>query len=147
MKGINKAIILGNLGRDPETRYLQSGAAVTNFSVATSERWKDKQTGEQKEKTEWHRCVAFGRQAEIADQYLSKGSKVYVEGSLQTSQYEKNGQTHYSTEIKVREFQMLDSKGDAAPRQQPAVSTPSDMGGDFTDDSIPFAQHERGAIA
>jgi single-strand DNA-binding protein len=138
MKGINKAILLGNLGRDPEVRALPSGTAVTNFSVATSERWKDKATGEQKEQTEWHRCVAFGRQAEIAAQYLRKGSKVYVEGTLQTRQYEKDGQTHYSTEIKVREFQMLDSKGDGQPRQQPPVSAPEQVGGDDFDDDIPF---------
>lgn len=115
-KGINKVIIVGNAARDPETRYMPSGAAVTNFTVATSEFWKDKDSGERKEKTEFHRCVAFNKLGEIVGEYLKKGGKVYVEGSLRTRQYEKDGQKHYATEIVVSEFQMLDSKGrDAGP--------------------------------
>ena len=110
-RGINKVIIVGNLGKDPEQRSMPSGKAVTNITVATSEVWKDKQSGEQKEMTEWHRVVFFDRLAEIAGQYLKKGSKVYLEGRLQTRKYEKDGQTHYSTEIVANEMQMLDSRG------------------------------------
>jgi single-strand DNA-binding protein len=111
-RGINKVILVGNLGNDPETRYLPDGNAVTNISVATSESWKDKNTGQQNERTEWHRVVFFRRLAEIAGEYLKKGSKVYVEGQLRTRQYEKEGQKHYSTEIVANEMQMLDSRGD-----------------------------------
>lgn len=113
MRGINKVILVGNLGNDPDTRYLPDGGAVTNISVATSETWKDRNTGEQKERTEWHRCSAFGRLAEIMGEYLRKGSKVYIEGSLQTRTYDKEGQKHYATEIKVKEMQMLDSRNDS----------------------------------
>jgi single-strand DNA-binding protein len=136
MSGINKVILVGNLGRDPETRYLPSGAAVTNVTIATSETWKDKDTGEKKERTEWHRVVFFGKLAEIAGEYLKKGSKVYVEGSLQTREWEKEGQKHYSTEIKAREMQMLDS------RQQGGTNTGASAGAlpadDFQDDDLPF---------
>jgi single-strand DNA-binding protein len=111
-RGINKVILVGNLGNDPETRYLPDGNAVTNISIATSESWKDKNTGQQNERTEWHRVVFFRRLAEIAGEYLKKGSKVYVEGQLRTRQYEKEGQKHYSTEIVANEMQMLDSRGD-----------------------------------
>ena len=105
---INKAIIIGNLGRDPETRFAESGTTITNISVATSERWtKD---GEDQEKTEWHRVVFFNKLAEIAGDYLKKGSKVYIEGKLQTRSYEKDGQKHYSTEIVAREMQILSPK-------------------------------------
>lgn len=131
MSGINKAIIIGNLGQDPETRYLPSGGAVTNLSIATSETWKDKDTGEKKERTEWHRVVCFNRLAEIAGEYLRKGSKVYIEGSLQTQQWEKDGQKHYTTEIKARDLQMLDSRGGSNAGVSPP---PAD---DF-DDDIPF---------
>ena len=128
MKGIRRtlwraliaspATILGNLGADPETRYTQSGDAVTNLRIATSERWKDKQTGEQREKTEWHRVVFFGRIAEVCAEYLRTGSKVYVEGSLETQQWEKDGEKRYTTQIKGREMQMLDSRGgDSQPAQ------------------------------
>lgn len=113
-KGINKVIIVGNLGRDPETRYMPSGAAVTNIAVATSESWKDKETGEIQERTEWHRIVFFNKLAEIAGQYLKKGSKVYIEGSLRTRSYDKDGQKHYATEIIASEMQMLDSRGNGA---------------------------------
>ena len=107
MAGLNKVMLIGNLGRDPEIRYSQQGTAMVNFSIATSEQWKDKNTGEKQEKTEWHRIVAFGKPAEILEKYLSKGSKVYIEGRIQTRNYEKDGQTHYTTEIVVREFQFL----------------------------------------
>lgn len=111
-KGVNKVIIVGNLGKDPEMRYLPNGDAVANFTVATSETWKDKQTGEQKEQTEWHRMVAFRRLGEICGEYLRKGSKVYVEGRLQTRKYQnQQGQDVYSTEIVANEMQMLDSRG------------------------------------
>lgn len=122
MRGINKVILVGNLGNDPDTRYLPDGGAVTNISIATSESWKDRNTGEQKERTEWHRCSAFGKPAEIMGEYLKKGSKVYIEGSLQTRTYEKEGQKHYATEIKVREFQFLDSRGDSSSAQNEGYS-------------------------
>ena len=108
-KGINKFIGIGNLGRDPETRYTQGGDAVTNFSIAISESYKNKQ-GEQVDKTEWVNCVTFGRLASIAAEYLRKGSKVYIEGKIQTDSYEQDGVKKYSTKINVRELQMLDSK-------------------------------------
>ena len=110
-RGINKVILVGNLGVDPETRYTQGGSPVTNFRIATSENWKDKQSGESKERTEWHSIVCFGRLAEIAGEYLRKGSKVYVEGSLRTSSWEADGQTRYKTEVICNEMQMLDSRG------------------------------------
>ena len=111
-RGINKVILIGNLGNDPETRYMPSGGAVTNISIATSESWKDKQTGQQQERTEWHRVVFFNRLAEIAGEYLRKGSKVYVEGSLRTRKWQgQDGQDRYTTEIVAGEMQMLDSRG------------------------------------
>jgi single-strand DNA-binding protein len=110
-RGINKVILIGNLGRDPETRYAQNGGAVTNFSVATSESWRDKASGENQERTEWHNVVCFARLAEIAGEYLRKGSKVYIEGSLRTTSWEQDGQKKYRTEIMARELQMLDSRG------------------------------------
>lgn len=126
MAGVNKVIILGNLGKDPEVRFLPSGGAVANLTLATSESWKDKQTGEQKEKTEWHKVVVFGKLAEIAGEYLKKGSKAYFEGSLQTKKYtDQQGVEKYSTEIVVQGFngvmQMLDGRPQgqqAAPQQQ-----------------------------
>jgi single-strand DNA-binding protein len=110
-RGINKVILIGNLGRDPETKYAQNGSAVTNFSVATSESWRDKGSGEQQERTEWHNIVCFARLAEIAGEYLRKGSKVYIEGSLRTNSWEQDGQKKYKTEVMARELQMLDSRG------------------------------------
>lgn len=115
MSGVNKVIILGNLGQDPEVKFMPSGEAVANISIATSESWKDKQTGEQKEKTEWHRVVMFGKLAEITGEYLKKGSKVYVEGKLQTRKWQnQQGQDQYTTEIVLQGFngkmEMLDSK-------------------------------------
>jgi len=128
MAGVNKVIIVGNLGKDPEVRFMPNGGAVANITVATSDSWKDKQTGEQKEKTEWHRVVMFGKLAEIAGEYLKKGSKVYLEGSLQTRKWtNQQGQDQYTTEIVLQGFngvmQMLDSKssqagGFQAPAQQ-----------------------------
>ena len=112
MSGINKVILIGNLGKDPETRYMPSGKAATNFSVATSERFKDRETGEPQERTEWHRVATFDRLAEIAAEYLKKGSKVYVEGRLRTRKWQdKEGKDRYSTEIIADQMQMLDSRG------------------------------------
>src|SRR5579864_6341136 len=115
-RGINKVILIGNLGRDPEVRYTPSGLAVANLTLATSESWKDKQTGEPVERTEWHRIVMYQRLAEIAGEYLKKGSKVYIEGRIQTRKWQdKNtGQDRYTTEIVANELQMLDSKGSSA---------------------------------
>ena len=112
MAGVNKVIIVGNLGNDPEVRYAQSGAAIANISVATSDSWKDKTTGEKQERTEWHRIVMFNRLGEIAGEYLKKGSKVYIEGKLQTRKWQdQSGQDRYSTEIVADQMQMLDSRG------------------------------------
>ncbi len=153
-RGINKVILVGNCGQDPETKYMPSGGAVTNVSIATSESWKDKQTGQPQERTEWHRVVFFNRLAEIAGEYLRKGSKVYVEGSLRTRKWQdKTGTDRYTTEIVANEMQMLDSRGsqDAGggigqgggqPRQtqqpqrqpQPAQPVPDE----FPEDDIPF---------
>ena len=110
-RGVNKVILLGNVGRDPETRYGQNGTAVTRFSIATSEIWKDRSSGEQQERTEWHNIVCFARLAEVAGEFLKKGSKVYIEGQLRTSSWEQDGQKKYRTEVNARELQMLDSKG------------------------------------
>ena len=133
---INKAILIGNLGRDPETSYTPAGMAIVNFSVATTGRWK----GE--DKTEWHNVKAFGKLAEIIGQYLRKGSKVYIEGSLQTDKWEKDGVTRYSTFIIAREMKMLDAKRDANrpadnPAARPGPPLPPAMGNDDFDD-IPF---------
>ena len=123
--GINRAIIIGNLGADPEIRYTQAGAAVANISVATSESWKDKQTGERQEKTEWHKVAMFGPTAEVAGKYLGKGSKVYIEGRIQTRKWQgKDGNDRYTTEIVANEMQMLDSKG-GTPASTPAQSAPA----------------------
>jgi len=153
-RGVNKVILVGNCGQDPETKYLPSGGAVTNISVATSETWKDKQTGQPQERTEWHRVVFFNRLAEIAGEYLRKGGKVYVEGSLRTRKWQdQQGIDRYSTEIVASEMQMLDSRsgGDnpapsggayqqpakpAQPAAQAPQSPPPSM--DSFDDDIPF---------
>lgn len=151
-RGINKVILIGNLGADPEIRYMPSGSAVANVTLATSEAWKDKTTGEQQDKTEWHRVVFFSRLAEIAGEYLRKGSKIYIEGRLQTRKWQdKNGQDRYTTEIIANEMQMLDSKGaggstspsEYAQHSQEQHSTKSaaatDVRGDENfDDDIPF---------
>lgn len=112
-RGVNKVILIGNLGADPETRFTPSGSAVTNVKLATSESWKDKQTGQMQERTEWHRLVFFNKLGEIAGEYLKKGSKVYVEGSIRTRKWEgQDGQPRYTTEIVASEMQMLDGRGD-----------------------------------
>lgn len=154
-RGVNKVTLVGNLGNDPETKYLPSGGAVTNISIATSSAWKDKNTGQMNEKTEWHRVTFFNRLAEIAGEYLRKGSQVYVEGRLRYGSYEKDGVKHYTTEIVGNEMQMLGSKGGAggggmgggnrAPdndfgtnqNQQAAPSGPAPDFDSF-DDDIPF---------
>ncbi len=131
-RGINKVILIGNLGRDPETRYTQGGSAVTNLRIATAESWKDRQTGEQQERTEWHSVVCFARLGEIAGEYLRKGSKVYIEGRLQTRKWQdKEGQDRYTTEIVANDMQMLDSRGgDAgdAPMRSTGARTPPARG-------------------
>jgi single-strand DNA-binding protein len=139
---INKAILIGNLGRDPEISYTASGVAVAKFSLATSEKWKDKNSGEMQERTEWHRITAFGRLAEICSEYLSKGRQVYIEGRLQTSSWEKDGITRYMTEIIASEMKMLGSR-DSFQSVSPsaAVPTPEMPGPSFQegpDDDIPF---------
>lgn len=121
-RGINKVIIVGNLGQDPEVRFMPTGESVANFTVATSETWKDKQTGEQKEKTEWHRIVMYKRLAEIAGEYLEKGSKVYLEGRLQTRKWQnQQGVDQYTTEIIVHDMQMLSSNPNALQGNKPAA--------------------------
>lgn len=145
-RGINKVIIVGNLGADPEVRYTPNGNAVTNLNIATTTNWRDKQSGENQEKTEWHRVVMFNRLAEVAGEYLKKGSKVYIEGSLRTRKWQdKNGMERYTTEIVSNEMQMLDSRGggsyDSSMNQSDAVTTASgsSQGGvDQFDDDIPF---------
>ena len=157
MASVNKVILVGNLGKDPETRYAPSGEAMCNITVATSESWKDKQTGEKKELTEWNRVVVHGKLAEICSQYLSKGSLVYVEGSLRTRKYQKDGVDHYATEIRADQMRMLDKRPEGqqgatsqqsqAPRPQaaprPAQAAPAPIGAsgsgfDDMDDDIPF---------
>ena len=164
-RGVNKVILVGNLGKDPEVRYMPSGGAVANLTIATSESWKDKATGEQKEQTEWHRVVMFGRLGEIAGEYLKKGSQVYIEGKLQTRKWQdQQGQDKYTTEIVASEMQMLGGRSgggapefggasqssgyqgggqqqSSAPRQQaPAASSSGggNNGFDDFDDDIPF---------
>lgn len=151
MASVNKVIIIGNLGKDPETRYMPNGDAVCNITVATTDTWKDKNTGEKKEATEWHRIVFFRKLAEIASQYLRKGAPVYVEGSLKTRKWQdQSGQDRYTTEIVADEMKMLGGKRDgeqsaprseSAPAQSQQRSAPAQSGGggfaDFEDD-IPF---------
>ena len=134
MAGINKVILVGNLGRDPETRYMPSGDPIANVSVATSRRWRDRDSGEQKERTEWHRVVFFRRLAEIASEYLKKGSKVYIEGRLQTREWEREGQKHYTTEVVATEMQMLDSRGNTGGGPA-SGGRGGDMGSDTGGDS------------
>ena len=157
-RGINKVILIGNLGRDPEMRYTQSQQAVANFSVATSDSWTDRNTNERRERTEWHRVVCFRRLAEICGEYLHKGSKVYIEGSLQTRSWEgQDGQTRYTTEVVAREMQMLDGRGEGGyapaeggppaqsrgqgreqPRTGPQAEPPPPPPEDDFEDDIPF---------
>ena len=150
-RGVNKVILVGNLGADPETRFMPSGGSVTNVRLATSESWKDKKTGEQREKTEWHRVVFFNRLAEVAAEYLRKGSQIYVEGQIRTQKWQdQSGNDRYTTEIVAREMQMLGARGgggggasagggggggmNQAPPSMP--EGPGDTGG--FDDDIPF---------
>ena len=152
-RGVNKVILVGNVGNEPEVRYMPNGNAVANISVATSDSWKDKNTGDQQERTEWHRVVGFNRLAEIVEQYGKKGSKLYIEGRLQTRSWEQDGVKRYTTEIVANEMQMLDSRGSqgagqdfgdqqqAAPAQQSAqnqqaAAQPANF--DNFDDDIPF---------
>ncbi len=160
-RGVNKVILIGNVGGDPETRYLPNGNAVTNITLATTDSWKDKQTGQQQDRTEWHRVVFFGKVAEIAGEYLRKGSQCYIEGRLQTREWEKDGVKRYTTEIVVDmggTMQLLGGRGDsgdqapraarpAAPRPaqneprpaaQPASAQPAPADYDSFDDDIPF---------
>ena len=149
-RGVNKVILIGNLGADPEVRYSASGSAVTNARLATTDQWKDRQSGEQQERTEWHRLVFFSRLAEIAGEYLKKGSKVYVEGRLQTRKWQgQDGQDRYTTEIVVNDMQMLDGPGggmgggagsSAGMNQAPASQQPEPQTApaDDFDDDIPF---------
>lgn len=154
-RGVNKAILIGNLGGDPEVRYMPSGGAVANITLATSEVWKDKQTGEQHDRTEWHRIVFFNRLAEIAGEYLKKGAKIYVEGRIQTRKWQdKTGQDRYTTEIIANEMQMLDGRGNGnnhhAPSaehdaqhssqhaEQPPAKSSIEHATETFDDDIPF---------
>ena len=139
-RGVNKVILVGNLGRDPETRYTQNGSAVTQFSIATSDSWRDKSTGEQQDRTEWHNIVCFARLAEIAGEYLKKGSKVYIEGSLRTSNWEQEGQKRYRTEVMARELQMLDSRANGGG-QAGEFSEPSYAAGAVGQQSAPMPQN------
>ena len=142
--GINKVILVGNLGQDPEVKYTAGGAAVTTLSLATSESWKDKDTGSNQEKTEWHRVVLWRRLAEIAGEYLKKGSKVYIEGQLQTRKWEQDGQTRYTTEVVGRDMQFLDSRGSSSSDNSSYDDINQDMSSQnlpdsgITDDDIPF---------
>ncbi|MEM8982556.1 MAG: single-stranded DNA-binding protein [Pseudomonadota bacterium] len=140
-RGVNKVILVGNLGQDPESRTMPSGAMVTNLRIATAEQWKDKQTGERQERTEWHSIAMFGRLAEIAAEYLRKGSQVYVEGRLQTRKWQdKQGNDRYTTEIVANEMQMLGGRGGSAPMAEPPppASAPATASGSDFDDEIPF---------
>tara|TARA_B100000902_G_scaffold384122_1_gene423878 strand:- start:14 stop:436 length:423 start_codon:yes stop_codon:yes gene_type:complete len=137
--GLNKVLILGNLGADPDIKYTQAGSPVANLSVATSESWKDKTTNEKVEKVEWHRVVVFGRLAEIAEQYLKKGSKIFVEGKLQTRDWEDSeGKKRYTTEVIAREMTMLDSKGDSNASSSQASNSATKKDNDKFEEDIPF---------
>ncbi len=155
-RGINKVILVGNIGKDPEVRYTASGSAITNISIATSESWRDKTSGEQQERTEWHKVVFFNRLAEIAGEYLKKGSQVYVEGSLRTRKWQdQSGQDRYTTEIVANEMQMLGGRGGNEGADRPAQGKkgfrdspsssqgaseppPFDESDGFAEDDIPF---------
>ena len=139
-RGINKVILIGNLGKDPEVRYMANGGAVCNVTLATTESWKDKQTGDQKDRTEWHNIVFYRRLAEIAGEYLRKGSQIYVEGKLQTRKWQdKNGNDRYTTEIIANEMQMLGSRGGSADFAPSSASQPAPAAtADDFDDDIPF---------
>jgi len=146
-RGINKVILIGNLGADPETRHTAGGNAVSNLSLATSEAWRDRQSGEMQERTEWHRIVLFSKLAEVAGEYLRKGSKVYIEGRIQTRKWQdRDGNDRYTTEVVANDMQMLDSRGGSEPLQdrgggysQPSSpSSPSSSDAGNLEDDIPF---------
>jgi single-strand DNA-binding protein len=154
-RGVNKVILIGNLGADPEVRYTSSGGAVANLRLATTDQWRDKATGENREQTEWHRVVMFGRLGEIAGEYLKKGSKIYIEGSIRTRKWtDKEGQDRYTTEIVANEMQMLDGRGEGGGNDFAGQSRGGGGGGgsrsgggggdsqrgglDEPDDDIPF---------
>lgn len=149
-RGVNKAILIGNVGGDPEVRHMPNGNAVANITLATSDSWKDKNTGQQQERTEWHRVVFFGRLAEVVGEYVRKGSKLYIEGRIQTREWEKDGVKRYTTEIVVDiggQMQMLDGKQEggqpAAPQQQRQSApvqnqAPAQVAGAEWDDDVPF---------
>lgn len=152
-RGVNKVILVGNLGKDPEIKYTASGAAIANLTLATSESWNDKQSGEKVEKTEWHRVVAFQRLAEIMGEYLRKGSQVYIEGKLQTRKWQdQNGQDRWTTEVVANDMQMLGARGGEGggqpqgggggfrknPEQQQQAPAKPAFDNDFADDDIPF---------
>jgi single-strand DNA-binding protein len=133
MNGVNKVILVCTVGRDPEVKYMPSGDAVVNLSAATSESWKDKQSGEKKERTEWHKLTFYGRQAEIVGEYVRKGSKIFVEGKLQTRKYTKDGQDHYTTEVVCFQMQML---GGGKSKPEEAERTPGQDDESFKDDTL-----------
>ncbi len=139
MASVNKVLLIGNLGRDPEVRFTTGGNPVANFTMATTDRWNDPATGEKKERTEWHRIVVWGKQAEIAGEYLRKGRQVYVEGSLQTREWtDRDGNKKYTTEIRVQRFQMLGRRDDApvsSDKEAPAIAEPE---AGYSEDDIPF---------
>jgi len=158
-RGVNKVILIGNLGADPETRSMPSGMTVANIRIATSESWKDKQSGEQKERTEWHHVALFGRLGEITGEYLRKGSQVYIEGSLRTRKWQdKEGRDRYTTEVIANDMQMIGGRGGGSgagsgagagagagssgggyePRERPAAAEPTGVGAEAFDDDIPF---------
>ena len=158
-RGVNKVILVGSLGRDPEVKYGANGNAIASMTLATSEQWKDKNSGESKEKTEWHRTVAFGRTAEVIGEYLKKGSQIYVEGKLQTRKWQdQNGQDRYTTEVVINDMQMLGGRntqesgsagnpaphnaGSGAKNTSPSASTEGNQFNDFEDDGIPFISCE-----
>ena len=149
MASVNRVILIGNLGKDPETRYAPSGDAICNTTLATTDTWRDKATGEKREATEWHRVVFFGKLAEIAGQYLKKGSQVYLEGKLKTRKWQdKDGADRYTTEINADELKMLGGKGDgqqSEPQRQQAQKPASGGGFNEFDDDIPFRQIGSGA--
>lgn len=142
MAGVNKVILIGHLGRDPEVRYTADGRAVANFSIATSDRWKDKNSGEMQERTEWHRIVAWGKLGEICGEYLSKGRQVFIEGKLQTRSWEKDGITRYTTEIVASDMQFLGARDSAAESRMTEdtydYKGPATSVSDTEDDDIPF---------
>lgn len=148
MASVNKVILVGNLGKDPEVRYTQGGSAVANFTMATTEQWKDAGSGERKERTEWHRVVVWGRQAEIAGEYLRKGRQVYVEGGLQTREWtDRDGNKRYTTEIKAQRVQMLGSRGGSEDRQPEHDAHPEEIqsspdvepvSASYEEDDVPF---------